>query len=202
MACGGSSRIAAAWGAGDAACTQRRRRDHTLHVAIMAGSSTQANTHTATTRPVPLSQLQIGRHSGTLSPQIRDADSTLKDTSSTLRDAESTNRGVPHTHTHTPTRAHAHTHTHTRTRAHTQTRTHTHTFFHHITCQRPCQLTHLRQQIAPKEGRLHEADSRAVPPKLLAHRKDRDRHVDAVHVAQHEREEAEANDGPAAAPTA
>ena len=53
---------------------------------------------------------------------------------------------------------------------------------------------------APEERRLDEADGLAVPAVLLAHGQHRDAHVDAVHVAQHEREEAQRDDRPAPLP--
>lgn len=43
---------------------------------------------------------------------------------------------------------------------------------------------HLSEQVAPKEGRLHQANGGAGPLELLRDGQDGDAHVHAVHVAQ------------------
>ena len=42
---------------------------------------------------------------------------------------------------------------------------------------------HLRREIADEEGREHRPCCLGIPPELRGHRNDRDRHVDAIHVA-------------------
>ena len=53
-----------------------------------------------------------------------------------------------------------------------------------------------RQNQSPEEGRLHHPDGLSIPAKLLGHGQHCDAHIDAVHVAQHECEEAQRHDGP------
>mmetsp|Transcript_28614 Transcript_28614/g.54723 ORF Transcript_28614/g.54723 Transcript_28614/m.54723 type:complete len:275 (+) Transcript_28614:1284-2108(+) len=58
----------------------------------------------------------------------------------------------------------------------------------------------LGHEVAPEEGRLHDAHGRAVPRVLLRHGENGDAHVDSVHVAQQERHKTQPHHGVAPLP--